>query len=248
MMKIIISGILGRMGKELTALIRGDDELSLVGGYDRQTGETVIPVSADVAQLPRDCDLVIDFSAPEGGIAIARWCIAREKPLVSGTTGFTDKEMQELKEAAERIPLFLASNMSIGINAVLAMLEEMPEPVYDDFDVEIVETHHRMKKDSPSGTAKTIARTIAEKSGKTSMVYGREGRGLERKRDEIGVHAVRGGTVVGTHSVFFYGDGESLEITHRAFSRKIFALGALAAGKWLVTQKPGLYSMRDLLS
>jgi 4-hydroxy-tetrahydrodipicolinate reductase len=248
MIKVIVSGILGRMGRELMALIGDDDECSLVGGYDKEKRTVAVPVASRADDLPDDFDVIVDFSAPGGALEMVRWCVSMGKPLVSGTTGFTEKELREIEDAAKTIPLFLASNMSMGINTVLSMLEGIPKAIYDGFDVEIVETHHRMKKDSPSGTAKTIARLISEKSGKVSLIHGREGRGLERKPDEIGVHAVRGGTVVGTHSVFFFGDDESIEITHRANSRKIFALGALRAAKWIVRQKPGLYAMKDLFS
>jgi 4-hydroxy-tetrahydrodipicolinate reductase len=247
MIKTIISGIFGRMGKEVALLIQEDTEVSLVGGFDGKEGTAPVSVSSRAADLP-DFDVAIDFSAPGAVLEMVQLCAKRGKPLVSGTTGFTEKEMVEIEDAAKTIPVFLASNMSMGINTVLAILAGMPKAVYDGFDVEIVETHHRMKKDSRSGTAKTIAAMIAKKSGKASWVHGREGRGLERKDDEIGVHSVRGGTVVGTHSIFFHGNDESIEITHRAYSRKIFAIGALMAAKWIVKQEPGLYAMKDLIT
>jgi 4-hydroxy-tetrahydrodipicolinate reductase len=248
MIKVIVSGILGRMGKEVTALLEEDKNMSLVGGFDKREGDAQVAIVSSAADLPHDFDVVIDFSGTEAALEMVRMCSSKGKSLVTGTTGFTEREMKEIEAAAKTIPLLMASNMSMGINTVLAILESVPEAVYEGFDVEIVETHHRMKKDSPSGTAKTIARLISEKSGKATLVHGREGRGLVRKADEIGIHAVRGGTVVGTHSIFFYGNDESIEITHRANSRKIFALGALKAAKWIVKQKPGLYSMKDLLS
>lgn len=247
MIRIIVSGIAGRMGKELVALIHEDGETTLAAGFDREKVTSPVAVVAHADELPSDFDVVIDFSAPQAALEMVRLCAKKGKAVVTGTTGFKEKELREIEEAARTVPVFLASNMSMGINIVLAMLEGMPEALHKGFDVEIVETHHRTKKDSPSGTAKTIARTIAEKSGKSSLIHGREGRGLEREDGEIGMHAVRGGTVVGTHSVYFHGNGESIEITHRAYSRRIFALGALAAAKWIVKQKPGLYSMKDLL-
>ncbi len=248
MMKVIVSGIFGRMGKEVVGLIREEDEISLVGGFDREKGTVPVMVTSSTADLPDDFDVAIDFSAPGGALEMVLFCSKKGKPLVTGTTGFTEKELHEIQIAAKIVPVFLASNMSLGINTVIGILEGMPKVFYNTSDIEIVETHHKMKKDSPSGTAKTIAKVISEKSGKSSLVYGREGRGLDRKDDEIGVHAVRGGTVVGTHSIFLYGDDESIEITHRAYSRRIFARGALAAARWLVNQKPGLYSMKDLLT
>jgi 4-hydroxy-tetrahydrodipicolinate reductase len=248
MMNVILSGILGKMGREITALIAQDDELTLVGGFDTERGEAPVAVALHADELPEQFDVVIDFSAPAGALEMVRFCVEKGKPLVTGTTGFTEKELEVIRTEGTRVPLFMASNMSMGINTVLALLEEIPKAVYDTFDVEIVETHHRMKKDSPSGTAKTIASVVSEKSGKESLVHGREGRGLERKVDEIGVHAVRGGTVVGTHAVYLHGNNESIEIIHRASSRKIFAFGALEAAKWIVKQGPGLYSMKDLLA
>lgn len=248
MIKLIVSGILGRMGKEIIALSKEFDDINIIAGFDEKKNNTAIPIKDNIDGLPKKFDAMVDFSSPKASLEILQFSSENNKPVVIGTTGFTFKEEKAIEEFSKKIPVFKASNMSLGINTVIAILEGLPDILYKGFDIEIVETHHKRKKDSPSGTAIALAKTIAKRVGKEVFVYGRKGKELKREKGEIGIHSVRGGTVVGTHSVFFHGDNESIEITHRAYSRRIFALGALAAVRWIVKKKNGLYSMKDMLA
>ncbi|TET18257.1 MAG: 4-hydroxy-tetrahydrodipicolinate reductase [Candidatus Cloacimonadota bacterium] len=247
MIKVIVSGISGKMGKEIVRLSEEFEDISIIAGFDIEKGERAQTVEIDVEKLPKGFDVIVDFSSPQGAIDILQFSVENKKPFVTGTTDFSEDEESAIVKASREIPVLKASNMSVGINTLIRILEGLPDMFYKKFDIEVVETHHRMKKDSPSGTAKTLAKIISNRSGKTSFIYGREGSNLQRKHDDIGMHSLRGGTVVGTHTIFFHGDNESIEITHRAHSRRIFALGALSAARWIVQQKPGLYSMQDLL-
>lgn len=248
MIKLIVSGVLGRMGKEIISLSKEFKDINIIAGFDKKKETISIPVKNSINELPCQFDAVVDFSSPEALIEMLHFSLENKKPIVTGTTGLTDKEEKEIKRVSKKIPVFKASNMSMGVNTVIAILEGLPDILFKDFDIEIVETHHRLKKDSPSGTALTLGKTIAKKIGKEVFLYGRKGKELQRKKGDIGVHSIRGGTVVGTHTIYFHGDNESIEITHRAYSRRIFALGALTAARWIVKKEPGLYSMKDLLS
>lgn len=248
MIKLIVAGILGRMGKEIVSLSEEFEDISIIAGFDREKGSISIPVKKTKDELPREFDVVVDFSSPEAAMKMLDFSLDNKKPFVTGTTGFSNKEEKEIKRVSKKIPVFKASNMSMGINSVMEILGRLPGILYENFDIEIVETHHRLKKDSPSGTALTLGKIISELSGKKSFLFGRKGKKLKRKKDDIGLHSVRGGTVVGTHTVYFHGDNESIEITHTAYSRRIFAVGALTAARWIVKKKPGLYSMKNLLS
>ena len=248
MIKLIISGILGRMGKEIIKLSKEIDDVTIISGFDTKSEIGEIPVFSKVEELPLDFDAIIDFSSSQAALKMLEFSVGNVKPFVTGTTGFSEKEEEEFKKAANKIPVFKASNMSVGVNCLAGMLEKLPAILYKNSDIEIVETHHRLKKDSPSGTAKTLGKIVAETSGKNIFLYGRKGKEIKRENGEIGFHSIRGGTVVGTHTVYFLGDDESIEITHRAYSRRIFALGAISAVKWLMKKGPGFYSMKDLLS
>jgi 4-hydroxy-tetrahydrodipicolinate reductase len=248
MIKILISGILGRMGREILSLVEERDDITVVAGFDNRFEDIGVPITKDTSELPEDVDVIVDFSSISGAMEILRFAVSHKIPLVTGTTGFSEDEESEIKNGSKEIPILKTSNMSLGVNTLIQILKRLPEILVKKFDIEIVETHHRMKKDSPSGTAKVLARILAEKSGKSSFTYGRKGNESRRGDEEIGIHSVRGGSVVGIHSIYFHGDNESIEITHRANSRKIFAFGALSAVLWIVSQKPGLYSMEDLLN
>jgi 4-hydroxy-tetrahydrodipicolinate reductase len=176
----------------------------------------------------------------------AIWCVQNNKPLVSGTTGLSEGQLLGLKAYAEHIALLSAPNMSLGVNLIDALLPQL-KPLVGEFDIEIVETHHRLKKDSPSGTALRWAKTLAKTFGRKIVNSRPEGVTQGRDKEEIYVHAMRGGTVPGEHTIYFFGPDEVIEITHRAASRLIFAKGAVMAAKWIIGQKPGLYSMKDVL-
>ncbi len=247
MVRIIVSGIHGRMGKEIISVAQALKDIKIVAGYDKTRGDIFVPVVYDVEKLQNKFDVIIDFSSPEATMKVLNFAVKNSKPIVIGTTAFSDRQNKEIMRLSKKIPIFRASNMSMGINIVMEVLKNLPDIVYKNFDVEIVEAHHSRKKDSPSGTAKAIAQLIGEKVGKRKFLYGRKGRELKRKKGDIGLHSLRGGTVVGTHTTYFLGNDESIEITHRASSRNIFAYGALIAAKWIFRKKPGFYSMKDLL-
>jgi len=256
MTRAVLVGIGGRMGEEILRLAP-EMQVQVVAGV--HTGRRVpeaaaglgIPAETDLGRaLDRGADAVIDFSSPEGCVAAARICAARGVPLVSGTTGLDEAGFAALREAAQRVAILHAPNMSVGIQLLLRLVEEAARALGEGFDVEILEAHHRHKKDAPSGTALRLAETVAAALGRDlreDARFGREGLVGPRPAREIGVLALRGGDVVGDHTVFFFGEGERLELTHRASSRSAFARGALRAARWIVGRPPGLYGMRDVL-
>lgn len=255
---IIIMGAAGRMGKTLTELVNADETLRLVAVIERPdtpviAGLNCIQGSDAAAVLPQvPTGVVVDFTAPEASLSTARVAATTGNPLVIGTTGFTEEQKKELADIAKIVPVFMAPNMSVGVNVLLKVLPELTRLLGDAYDVEMVELHHNRKKDSPSGTALGIAECLAEAKGWSLpevACYHREGIIGERPKIQIGVQAVRGGDVVGVHTVYFMGVGERIEVTHQAHSRANFALGALRAAAWLPTQKTGkIYSMVDVLA
>lgn len=209
--------------------------------------EVVARIEAGDPVALRDADVVVDFSSADAAEAICAGAIEARTALVMGTTGHSAEQRRAIEAAARMIPIVLASNFSVGVNALFSLAEHAAKILGEGFDIEIVEAHHRTKKDAPSGTAKTLVETM-QRVRKTGRVrHGREGISGERARTEIGIHSIRGGDVVGDHTVIFAGDGERLELTHRASSRETFARGALRAARWVSGRPAGLYSMRDVL-
>ncbi|MBE0543968.1 MAG: 4-hydroxy-tetrahydrodipicolinate reductase [Verrucomicrobia bacterium] len=241
MTKVIITGAKGRMGRALLHCAPAHRDLDVVGQIDQ---------GDDLTAIIQQGDVVIDFSAHTATARIAELCSANNKALVVGTTGHDDKEKSRITQHASRIPMVLASNYSTGVNTLFWLTRKAAEILGSDYDVEIVEMHHRLKKDAPSGTAKSLAEILAEvRRQQLSKVarHGREGIVGERTHEEIGIHSVRGGDVVGDHTVIFATNGERVELTHKASSRDTFANGALRAALWVVRQPPGLYDMQDVL-
>jgi len=254
--RIAVVGAAGRMGCEVVRAALEDDSFELIGGV---VGPEAPELGADLGELcgwgrsgviatedpPEKAEALIEFTTPE---ATAEH-LAYGKPAVIGTTGLSEKQLAEVERAARSVPIVIAPNMSVGVNLVREVVRELSGKLGRDYDVEIVEAHHRNKVDAPSGTALLLARAIAEGREKDLdevAVYGREGR-APRQQGEIGIHALRGGAVVGEHRVVFYGLGEEIEISHRALSRRTFATGALRAARFVAGAEPGLYSMRDVL-
>ncbi|HEY8515204.1 MAG TPA: 4-hydroxy-tetrahydrodipicolinate reductase [Candidatus Binatia bacterium] len=259
---VIIGGAAGRMGRMLVSLASRDDGLRLAGGIEAPGHPDL---GTDLGRLAGGVDLgvvltdalpeiapgtvLIEFTAPEPSLAHLREAAERGLGVVLGTTGFTAEQQREIEELAKRVPCVQAPNMSFGVTVLLDLVEEAARRLGAAFDIEISETHHRKKKDAPSGTALALARAAARGRGarlEDWAVYGREGMVGERPTEQIGVLALRGGDVVGDHTVFFFGTGERIELTHRAQSREAFAAGALRAARWLSGRAPGLYSMRDV--
>jgi 4-hydroxy-tetrahydrodipicolinate reductase len=204
----------------------------------------------DVSKYISACDVVIDFSSPNATEALCAACREAGKPAVVGTTGHSKEQRTSIEELAASVPVVLSPNFSVGVNALFWLTRKASEMLGDDFDLEITEMHHRLKKDAPSGTAKRLAEILCESRGLDygkNVRHGREGLVGERPGNEIGVHSVRGGDVVGDHTVTFAGAGERLELSHKAASRETFAAGALRAARWVVGKPPGLYSMEDVL-
>jgi 4-hydroxy-tetrahydrodipicolinate reductase len=239
--KIIITGSKGRMGRALLGCAARNPELFVAGQIDAGDDlKTVIDAG----------DVVIDFSSHSATPAIAALCGERGKAMVIGTTGHSDSAKSQIAGLKSKIPIVLASNFSTGVNTLFWLTRKAAEILGPDFDLEVLEMHHRMKKDAPSGTATTLVEILADVRKlqlKQALRHGREGIVGERTNSEIGMHSLRGGDVVGDHTVIFATSGERVELTHRASSRETFANGALRAAQWVVKQKPGLYDMQDVL-
>lgn len=212
-----------------------------------ETAEVMAKLEIGGAIVVHNADVLIDFSSPSATEAICEAATKANRPMVIGTTGHSAEQQSIIEAAAREIPIVLAANFSVGVNALFSLAELAAKILGENFDVEIIETHHRMKKDAPSGTAKTLAEILQKARGTEKIRHGREGLIGERDKSEIGVHSVRGGDVVGDHTLIFAGDGERLELTHRASSRETFARGALRAARWVMGKPEGLYSMRDVL-
>jgi 4-hydroxy-tetrahydrodipicolinate reductase len=239
--RLIINGAKGRMGQALISCAARDPELEISAALD--AGDSF------AGALP-GCDAVIDFTDASATAEIAEACAAAGKALVIGTTGHDDASRTRIHACASRIPLVFAPNFSIGVNTLFWLTRKAAEILGPDFDLEVVEMHHNLKKDSPSGTARRLAEILAEVRGldyDRDVRHGREGIVGARSRVEIGMHAIRGGDVVGDHTVIFANAGERLELTHKASSRDTFANGALRAAKWAGRQAPGLYDMQAVL-
>ncbi len=254
--KVIVCGARGRMGQEVVSLIQKESDWQLVGAVESSKHPELgieiaknVRITHDLRGVIQKDAVIIEFTTPEATLEHLR--IAKEcgVPMVIGTTGFTPEEIEEIKEASEHIPILLSPNMSVGINLLFALVKEVAQ-ILQDFDKEIIEAHHRLKRDAPSGTANKIAEILAEVEAQDLSkiaVYGRKGFKGERKKNEIGIHSIRGGSIVGDHTVLFAGDGERLEITHRAESRRIFARGALVGARFLIQKEKGLYDLQDVL-
>jgi 4-hydroxy-tetrahydrodipicolinate reductase len=252
-----VAGAAGRMGSLILAALREEKDFAVTGAFERPDSEHVgreaagVPITAGIeGALEKGADVVIDFSAPAASVHHAQVCAGRGVALVIGTTGHSAGQKEELRAAARKVPVLLAPNMSVGVNVLFRLVAEAARALGPAYEVEILEMHHRMKRDAPSGTALRLAEVAAGALGlpeKEAFVYQRHGDTGARKPMTIGIQALRGGDVVGDHTVHFLADGERLELTHRATSRDNFARGAVRAARWLVGRKPGFYGMQDVL-
>jgi 4-hydroxy-tetrahydrodipicolinate reductase len=249
-MRLLINGICGQMGKALVDAVKQDPDYEIVGGVDpNSTSSFPFPVYSSCKEVTVEADAVIDFSVPKATEQILNFAIEHKLPLVICTTALPDSLLGDIREASKTIPIFRSGNMSLGINVMRALLMQAKTLLGDAFDVEIVETHHNRKIDAPSGTALMLADAICEADNKRHpYVLGRSEKDRRRERGEIGFHSVRGGTVVGEHEVRFLGPDEELSVLHRAYSKRIFANGALKAASYLLKKQNGLYSMEDLVN
>ena len=240
MTKVVIHGFKGRMGQMLIACAKNIEDLEIVGEVDE---------GDDLASVIVDCDSVIDFSFHEVTSSAAALCAENKKALVIGTTGHTNDERDAVLKHKDTIPVVWASNYSTGVNTLFWLTRKAVEILGPDFDLEVVEMHHRDKVDAPSGTATTLGEILLEvrNQQKDTIRHGREGIVGARTDEEIGMHSLRGGDVVGDHTVVYAGVGERLELTHKAASRETFANGALRASQWVIGKEPGLYNMQNVL-
>lgn len=250
MIKVLLSGVGGAMGHVLREVIAADPDLEITAGFDKNTDQgTDFPVYADLKDFSGKADVIIDFSHFSAFDAIFGYARATKTPIVLATTGLSEENQQTIAAASAEFPVFKTANMSLGINIIARALKEMAAALEDGFDIEIIEKHHNKKADAPSGTALLLADAVNDGlKAKKDYTYGREGRNCKRQPSELGIHAVRGGTIPGEHTVLFAGNDELIEIKHTALSKKVFAAGAVKAAKYLVTKEPGLYDMQDLLS
>jgi 4-hydroxy-tetrahydrodipicolinate reductase len=252
--RLVVVGAGGRMGQRLVTLAQETDGLTLVGAVDVPAhpgqGTQVAPGVTLSHHFPDQADLVIDFSLPEGTDKTLAFCAAKKAALVLGTTGLSDTQKDALNTLCRTVPVAQATNMSVGMNTLFATVGKIARMLGEDYDIEIVEQHHRFKKDAPSGTALSLAESICDAMDRDlnqCLVHGREGREALRTKGTIGMHAVRAGDIVGIHSVIYSTLGETITINHTAHSRDTFVRGALRAAQWLLGKRPGLYSMRDVL-
>lgn len=264
MIKIAITGVGGRMGGRILSLLREEDGIEIAGATEKEGhpvigkdagvvagGERIgVLVSDRIEEAAFDADVVVDFTSPVATLANAEYASKTGRAMVIGTTGFSEDEKKKLEGLVKGFPCVMSTNMSIGVNVMFEVAKRLAQFLGDEFDVEIVEAHHRFKADSPSGTALKLGEVVAEALGRDFRKvarFERYGRIGERGRDEIGIQTIRGGDIVGEHTLIFCGIGEMVELTHRAFSRDNFARGAIRALKWVVGKPPGIYTMKDVL-
>lgn len=264
MIRVIIVGVGGKMGSSIFTTLNNDEDISIVGatelpghqfvgkdlGEVMGTGKCGVTVVDNIDNAAEDCDIIVDFTAPESTLSNAEYASKNNKSIVIGTTGFTADQRSTLNKFLESVPSVISPNMSIGVNLLFELSKNVSGILGKEFDVEIVEAHHRNKVDSPSGTALGLAESVAEGLDINlgdNAVFERHGNIGKRKNNEIGIQTIRGGDVVGDHTVMFLGDGERIELTHKALSRDNFSKGVLRAVKWLPGKSPGIYSMKDVL-
>ncbi len=264
MIKVIVTGACGRMGGRISSLVITEKDMELVGVIERKQhpslgkdmgellglGKMGLILQENLKKVINSGQVIIDFSASEATLTHLRLAAEHKKAMVMGTTGFSGGEMAGIKDLAQNIPCLMSPNMSLGVNLLFKVAGDVARSLGDGYDIEIVEAHHRHKKDAPSGTAKRLAEILSEARGQSLekvAVYGRQGMTGERPKGAIGIHAVRGGDIVGDHTVIFTGEGERVELIHRAHSRDTFARGAIRAARFVATATKGLYSMQDVL-
>lgn len=248
MIKVLINGCNGRMGQVLVNEIDRFSELLLVGGFDiHDEGKNTFPVYSNIEDIKEKPDVIVDFSVPVSTFNILKYAVSNKVPVVIATTGFTKEQLDEIKEISKQIPIFQSSNMSFDINLMKKIVAEVAKNLKET-DIEIVETHHNRKVDAPSGTAILLADAINDVMDK-KLDYNFNRHNIHEKRNpnEIGFSSIRGGNIVGEHSVMFFGEHETFEIKHTSYSRDVFAEGALKAAVFIASQKPGFYGMDDMV-
>lgn len=247
--RILLCGACGKMGGNVLTLLKDDNEAVAVCGVDLYPKQLDVPVYTQFADVQETADVIIDFSSPVGLIDRLEYAKTHQLGIVLASTGFTEDDLKTVDSYSKEIAIFKTANLSLGVNLMQALCKTAAEVLGEAFDVEIIERHHNLKKDAPSGTALMLAQSINEAfDGQKRIVNGRDGIVGAREKAEIGMHAVRGGTIVGEHEVMFAGEDEIITITHSARSKRVFAAGAIRAAKFLKGKPAGMYEMKDLLS
>jgi 4-hydroxy-tetrahydrodipicolinate reductase len=250
MIKVIVCGASGRMGQTIGRMVHEAPDMELVGGINLKPatffGAEIVEARDAEALIKRTkADVLIDFTIASAAVGNVKMAARNNCALIVGTTGITPEQRSEMEKAIDgHIPAVISSNFSIGVSIFLQLVRESAK-LLKDYDIEVLEAHHRNKKDAPSGTAKTILQILDEEAGSRKKMYGREG--MTERKNEIGVHVIRGGDIVGDHKVMYSKNFETIELSHRAYDRSVFASGALVAARWVVAKKPGIYGMNDVL-
>lgn len=248
MKKIILCGANGKMGHVIRNIVAADNECEIVAGVDINTESTDFPIYSEIDSVKESADVIIDFSNPALLNSLLEYSAAKKIPVVIATTGFDDDQKKQIEDAATENGVFFTYNMSLGINLLATLAKKAVDVLGNDFDIEIIEKHHNQKIDAPSGTALMLADAICEEIDKPMKYeYDRHSKREKRSKNEIGMHAVRGGTIVGEHEIIFAGRDEIITLSHSARSKEIFAVGAVNAAKYMVGKGAGLYTMKDLI-
>ena len=249
MLEVMVNGCSGKMGQIVCDLIEQSQNFLLKCGFERNiTGEFAFPVFNEIENITEKPDIIIDFSVPVATFNILEYAVSNHVPIVIATTGFSEEEEEKIKEYSKKIPIFKSANMSYDIMIMRKLLQWLA-PLLKDTDIEITETHHNRKVDSPSGTAEMLADSINASLGNSlHREYNRHDKREKREKNEIGMHSIRGGNIVGEHTVQFFGEFETFELKHTSYSRNVFAEGAIKAANFLVTMPDGLYNMEDMCS
>ena len=248
MKKIILCGANGKMGHVIRNIVAADNECEIVAGVDINTESTDFPIYSEIDSVKENADVIIDFSNPALLNSLLEYSAAKKIPVVIATTGFDDDQKKQIENAATKNGVFFTYNMSLGINLLATLAKKAVDVLGNDFDIEIIEKHHNQKIDAPSGTALMLADAICEEIDKPMKYeYDRHSKREKRNKNEIGMHAVRGGTIVGEHEIIFAGRDEIITLSHSARSKEIFAVGAVNAAKYMVGKGAGLYTMKDLI-
>ncbi len=248
MKKIILCGANGKMGHVIRSIVAADDECEIVAGVDINTEASEFPIYSEIDSVKENADVIIDFSNPALLNSLLKYSSAKKIPVVIATTGFDEDQKMQIENAAEKNGVFFTYNMSLGINLLATLAKKAVDVLGNDFDIEIIEKHHNQKIDAPSGTALMLADAICEEIDEPMKYeYDRHSKREKRSKNEIGMHAVRGGTIVGEHEIIFAGRDEIITLSHSARSKEIFAVGAVNAAKYMVGKGAGLYTMKDLI-
>lgn len=248
MIRILLNGCNGKMGRVISEMSKDSTTVLIAAGVDKNSSNLSYPCYGSIEECEDQIDVILDFSRPDAFDSLCDYSRKKNIPIIFCTTGFSKQQINEIHALSEEIPVFHSANMSIGVNVVNNILKSISKMLYKDFDIEIIEKHHNQKVDAPSGTALLLANTIKDSiEEETFLVNGRQGIS-KRDPNEIGIHAIRGGNIIGDHEIIFAGKGECIEIKHTAISREVFAIGALKACEYIFGKQKGLYTMDNVVN